>query len=167
MKQLIILFVSALLATSSGFAQQGKKSRFIAPLVAEEPIRHLTISGNIDVLLTQDRPFNTGVRVPASDRDKLDARIDHDILFLSATDKLSPNERLTVYVTVNDLNSLELKGNVVVNSLGILQSPHLRIVTSEKGMVALRSGGQILVSGPASYQVIKENGHYSVFAGNL
>lgn len=167
MKQFFILLIVALLAASSIFAQQGKKARFIAPLVADEQIRHIVISGNVDVLLMEDLPSNVGVKIPSSCLENVIVKIDGDNLFISASEGLMADERVQVYITVNDLNSLELKGNVVVTSKGILDSRQLRLIASEKAMVALRSGGPVMVTSPVSYQVRKEKEYYSVFAGDL
>jgi hypothetical protein len=167
MKQFFILIVLALLVAPASFSQSGKKARFMAPLVAEEQIRHIVVTGNVDVLLIEDVPSNIGVKVPASSLDKLNISIDGDNLYISASGKLGDKERASAYITVSDLNSLELKGNVVVTSKGVLDSRQLKVVTNEKAMVALRSGGPIMVTSPASYQVTKEKEYYSVFAGSL
>ena len=167
MKQFIVTILIALLASPAGFAQNGKKSRVIAPLIAEEPIRHILVAGNVDVLLIEDHPSNVGVRVPVSSVEKINVRIEGDYLYLTASAQLAEGERVEAYVTVSDLNSLELKGNVVATSKGILESRQLKLITNQSAIVAIRSEGPVMVACPGTYQVVREDKYYSVFAGNL
>lgn len=167
MKQFFILLVFTLLVAPASFAQSGKKPRFIAPLIAEEHIRHVIITGNVNVLLVEDVPSNVGVKLPSSDLGKLDIRVEGENLYISASSSLGANERAEAYVTVNDLVSLELKGNVVATSKGVLYSRQLQVITNEKAVVALRNDKPVTVNSPASYQIVKGKEYYSIFAGNL
>lgn len=167
MKQFIITMLVALLAANGAFAQTGKKARIVTPMMIEEPVHHITVEGNIDVLLIEDAPMNVGVKLPVSALDKIVIRMDGNNLYLTASSKLAANERVYAYITVNDLNSLEIKGNVIVRSEGVLESQQLLLKTNEKALVSLRTDGPIIVASPASYQVVKEKNFYSVFAGNL
>lgn len=167
MKQFFILLVFALLVAPASFAQSGKKPRVIAPLIAEEQIRHVIVAGNVDVLLVEDIPSNVGVKLPSSSLDKLDIRIEGESLYISASSNLGAQERARAYVTVNDLVSLELKGNVVATSKGVLYSRQLQIIANEKAIIALRTVKPTTINSPASYQIVKEKEYYSVYAGNL
>lgn len=167
MKQFIISAILALLANAACFAQAGKKARAIAPLVLEENVRRIVVSGNINVVLAEDQPFNVGVKLPASSLEKISIRAEGESLFLTASPKLEAGERAEAYIMVSQLDLLELRGKVTVASLGILESPQLKVVINESAMVAIRSGGPVTVNSPASYQVVKEQNVYSVYAGDL
>lgn len=163
MKQFTIAIIVSLLATITGFSQKTKRS--FVPLIAEEPIRHVIVSGNIDVLLMEETPFKVGVKIPRSSVNKIDVHLEGDRLYLTASPRLANKERAIAFITVHDLHSLELKGGVVATSKGILESHQLKLVANEKAVIALQCDGPITVESPGIYNIKKENNYYSVFAG--
>lgn len=156
----IVLLLTLLLQVSA-FSQN--KSRRV-PLIAEDEIKSITVSGNIHVLLVEDQPANIGVQAVSEMVDKLKVSLSGDRLYIAPSKKATADEPLYVYVKVNDLRRLELKANATVTSYGVLNSKNLNIFLNEKSRLALKSNGEVHVSTPKDYQLSKENGYYSVFS---
>lgn len=163
MKQKFVLLILVIaLVQLSGFAQERKKIPSYLPLVAEDGIASITASENIDVILFQDKPENVRVRVPDNVLNKLRISISGNSLFLSASKKLSEGERLTVYVWINELENLTLKGNAFAISTGVLNTRNLHISASSSATVSVKSKGQVWMDSPLNYQLVKENGYFYV-----
>lgn len=164
-KFVLITFLVITLSQLNGFAQ-GSKFKLPAslPLVADDGIYRITVSENVNVILVQDKPENVGVKVSEDVLRKLKFSIDRGDLFLATAKELAADERLTVYVWVNDLENLTLKGNAVAVSRGILQSRNLHISSANGAAVSIKSKGKVWFDVPENYRVIKEKGYNFVHA---
>lgn len=147
------------------FGQYMAKSyRNGAPIVAEESIRNIFVTDNIDVLLIEDKPERAGVKVSSTAVEKLRVRVDGESLYLSTEKNVAEDERVHVFVTVSDLHRLELSGNSYATTKGILHARNLSVVLKENARTALRSKGEVLVTTPADYRITKNKEFYSVYA---
>lgn len=132
------------------------------PLMAEDGIRSITISDNVSVVLSQTSPDRIGVRATSDAIKKLSVALVDGNLFLGATNKLLPGERLTVFVRVNELQELVLQGSALVVSQGILQGNALHVSAGKEAKVSLKSTGKVWFDGPVNYQVENEKGYFLV-----
>jgi len=160
MKQKFMLTatVLALLAITSSAQQSGGHLSLALPLVAEDGIRGITVSDNIDVVLIPDAPENVKVKASADVISKLNVYVVNGNLFL-ATTKKKEAERLAVYVWVNDLENLTLKGNSLVTSTGILHNANLHISAGKEAKAILKSEGKVWFDHPSNYQVEQRKGY--------
>lgn len=156
----IALFILALQVSS--FAQN-KKSKMPPPLVSDEAISTLVVSDNIDVVFIQDKTPFEGVKVTEEKVGKISARVVDGTLYLSTFKKrVAGGERVPVYVTINDLETLTLKGNSFATSRGVINARNLQVNLSREAKVSLKSVGKLNVNAPGNYQVTKEAGYSSL-----
>jgi hypothetical protein len=161
MKLRIAMFAVLILAVQvAGFGQAKEaKTKHSSPIVIEEEIKSISISDNLDVIFIQNTLENETVKVQSGAVGKIKASMINGTLFLSATKRVTEGERLLVYVNVNRLEELRLKGNAFAISYDILHSDNLEINISKEAKVMLRSNGKVEVNSPGSYQLSKEPGY--------
>lgn len=159
---LLVLITLAQLPATAQFIARNAKNR--GPIVIDESIRNVYVTDNIDVLLIEDRPERSGVKVSSTSVEKLQVRVDGDNLFLSSARNVDPDDRIHVFVTVSDLNKIELRGDSYVTTRGVLHTRNLSVILKENARAAIRSKGEVLVSTPANYRIIKNKDYYSVYA---
>jgi hypothetical protein len=166
MKQKFLLFVLfiTLLQLNSFAQQRAIEIPSSLPLIAEDGIISITASDNIDVILMPEGPADAGAKASAAVIRKLRVSLVDGNLFLSAAQKLSPGERLPVYVWVKDLEMLTLDGNAHAVSTGILRTRYLHISASHDAMISLKSQGKVWFDASAKYNVKTENGYFFVNA---
>jgi hypothetical protein len=166
MKKRFALFaLLIMMAQLNSFAQNRQtKITWPSPLITDEGITDITASDNIDLVLIQDSPENVSVKVPDYVLGKLKVSIDEGKLFLAPAKNLKTGERLTVYVWINELESLTLKGNAFATSTRILQNKNLHISVSEDASFSLKSKSKVWFNAGTNYQVVKEDGYFSVYA---
>ena len=160
---LVTLFI--MLAQLNSFAQNSI-AKMLLPLIAEDGITSITASGNIDVILIQDKPENVAVKASDNVLSKLNVSLVGENLSLAPAKELRSSERLEVYIWINDLENLTLKGNAVAVSRGILQGRNLHVSAATNAMVSLKSRDKVWFDTPANYQVVNEKGFFFVNASN-
>jgi Putative auto-transporter adhesin, head GIN domain len=160
----LITLVLITLVTLNSFAQNPKNQMLASlPLVADENgITSITVSDNVSVILMQDSPENVGAKATTYVISKLSVSLVDGNLFLGTARELAPGERLTVFVRVNELRDLTLKGNALVVSDGILQSNSLHISAAKEAKLSIKSRGKFWFDAPVSYDVEKEKGYFMV-----
>ncbi|HMG69413.1 MAG TPA: DUF2807 domain-containing protein, partial [Chitinophagaceae bacterium] len=107
-------------------------------------------------------PERIGVRATSDVIKKLSVALVDGNLFLGATKDLAPGERLTVFVRVNELQELVLKGNALVVTQGILQGNDLHVSAAKEAKLSLKSTGKVWFDAPVNYQVENEKGYFMV-----
>jgi putative autotransporter adhesin-like protein len=165
MKQkFIVIAILLLLVQVNSFAQKEPKTSLAMalPLVVEEGIFSLVVSDNIDVVLIPESPDNVKVKATDAVISKLKVSYSEGRLFLDAAKNVGKDERLVVYVWINDLENLTLKGNSYAISQGILQSKDLHISLAKDASVLLKSKGNVWFDAPTNHQVLKEKGYFMV-----
>ena len=159
-KALLTLAICTLLLLGS-FAQS-KKNHY--PITTEEGISHITVASNIDILLIQSPDDKVNVRVKTMNLDKLNVKLQGTSLFLDTKPGADSNERLQVFVTVDELKGIRLNGNAYAASRGILESGFLKVDLDETSKVAIRTNGKIKVNAPKKQTVIEESKSSGVYS---
>jgi len=129
------------------------------PLVSEDGIKEITVSNNIDVVLMQDEPENVKVKASSEVISKLKISVTDGRLFLAETKDVKDQERLAVFIWVNDLENLTLKGNSLVTSAGVLRNKNLHISADKDAKVILKSDGKVWFDSPSRYHIEQGNGY--------
>ncbi len=164
MKQKFILMaILALSIQVGGFAQvKAPGSKLALPLIAEEGITSIVISDNIDVVLIPESPENVKVKAADDVIAKLRVSYSEGRLFLDAAKGVLKGERLVVYVWVNNLENLTLRGDSYAISQGILPGNNLHLSLGRDASVALKSKGNVWFDEPTNHQVLKQKGYFMV-----
>jgi hypothetical protein len=163
-RKFIVIAMLVLLVQANSFAQRETKPTLAMglPLVVEEGIYSLVVSNNIDVVLIQEGPDNVKVKATDAVISKLKVSYSEGRLFLDAAKNVKKDERLVVYVWVNDLENLTLKGDSYAISQGILQGRDLHISLSKDASVSLKSKSNVWFDEPTNHQVLKQKGYFMV-----
>jgi len=159
-----VIAILLLLVQVNSFAQKEPKTSLAIslPLVVEEGIYSLVVSDNIDVVLIPESADNVKVKATNAVISKLKVAYSEGRLFLDATKNVKKDERLVVYVWVNDLENLTLRGDSYAISQGILQGRDLHISLSKQASVSLKSKGNVWFDEPTNHQVLKQKGYFMV-----
>jgi hypothetical protein len=163
MKQKFAVIALFLMVASLSSFAQSKKVKLPTPLVAEEGITNLVVADNIDVVFVQNKFETDGVRAAEESVSKLSAKIIDGTLFLSTTKKRVAGERIPVFVSINNLETLTLKGNAFATSRDAINTKNLQVNISRDARVSLKSNGKIFVNASGNYQVVKESGFSSLY----
>ena len=160
-----ILFIATLMIFSTPFAQSidNHTSKFPV-IVAESGIKSITVSNNIDLLLINAGSDDIKNTVPQESVDKLKISYVKGNLKLSTRGYLAKEERIPVYVYVNDLETLTLTGNAFARSRDILDLSNLKVNIEDEAKVALRSRGKMKVNAPENYRRIEEQRYHLVLS---
>jgi len=134
------------------------------PIVAEEGIGQISVSGNIDVVLIQGDEESVGVKISPESIRKIEFSIFSDHLYLSPSSAMQENERVKVYVSISDLNKIRLEGNASAMSRNILSAGNLRVFLGPHAKINLRTKQQIRVHSDSSYEVFEQKGYYGVYS---
>ena len=159
-----ILFISAMMFFSFAFAQDGERNMAKFPvIIAESGIKGITVTDNIDLLLINARSEEIRTLVPQEFLDKV------KITYLRGNLKISTkgflrDERVPVYVYVDDLQTLTLTGNAFARSRDILDVSNLKVNIEDEAKVALRSRGKMKVNAPENYRRIEEERYHLVLS---
>ncbi len=162
-----VLVLLTLMVQLSSFAQKKDPKNYLhlsLPLVVDEGISSIVATDKIDVVLIQDSPDNVKVKATGAVIDKLKVSFSEGRLFLDAAQNTRDDERLIVYVWVNNLENLTLKGDSFAISQGILQSNNLHVSIASQATVSIKSKGKVWFDAPTNHQVIKQNGYFMVTA---
>jgi Putative auto-transporter adhesin, head GIN domain len=154
------LAVFILAAQLAGFGQSKEAAiKHSSPLIIEEEIKSITISDNLDVVFVQNTQDNETVRVVSDNVNKVKAFMLDGSLVIATTKKRNPGERLVVYVYVNNLEELRLKGNAFATSYGVLHSENLQISISKDAKLMITSNGKMEVNSSGRYQLSQDDGY--------
>ena len=164
----LILFVTFLLVSVAGIAQTDSYDGRHPIIVDENEVRSITVNGNIDVILQRsrtaadvsikmDKEFSGKVRVKLADGD----------LYISSVGKASGTERKTVYLWANGLETITLKGNSFITSIGVLQLDNLTVNLKDDARIAIKSTGKINVNTQKNKPVTEEQQYFTVYSAQL
>jgi hypothetical protein len=152
---LILLFTQ-----SDSFAQYASYNGKKPIIVDEDAIQHITLGGNVDMVIRENTKPGTIVKVQAADTERLNASVSGSDLFIDS----DGSERVVVYVWTDDLHSLTLKDNAYAVSIGILGFNNLRVNIHDKARVALRAADKIHFNAPQNRTLISNEKYYSVMS---
>jgi hypothetical protein len=157
-----IFIVSALMIFSTSFGQGVSKHGVKTPvIVAESGIKTINASNNIDLLLLNaNDDDDIKASVPRSSLDKVKITYNRGNLTIAVKGFLPREERIPVYVYVDELEVLNLSGNASVFSRDILDLRSLKVNILDDAKVALRSRGKMKVNAPDNYHRIEEERYH-------
>lgn len=153
---LILLFAQA-----DSFAQYATYNGKKPIIVDEDAIRHITVGGNVDMVIRENSKPGTIVKVEEKSTARLKASVAGSDLYI---DSDKSNERVVVYVWTDDLQSLTLNDNSYAVSIGILGFNNLRVNLHDKARVALRATDRIHFSAAQDRKLISNEKYYSVMS---
>jgi hypothetical protein len=158
-----ILFVFSLFTLSIALAQSGEVKRY--PLdIGKGGIKNITVTDNIDLLLINASDEEVKTQVPEAKLDKVKIFYSNGNLRVSTRGLLAHDERIPVYVYVNDLKEVTLLGNAFVRTKDILEVSNLKVNIENEGRIALRSTGKVRVTAPVDYHVLNEERYHLVMS---
>jgi hypothetical protein len=160
-----ILVLFSLAAMSCAHAQTGEKEITKFPVViGEAGIKNITVSGNIDLLLLNAGDNEVKTRIPEEKLDKVRIFYSNGSLRVNTKGLLGRDERIPVYVYVNDLKELTLLGNAFVRTQDVLDVSNLKVNIENEGRIALKSTGKVKVYAPEDYHVLNEERYHLVMS---
>ena len=159
-----ILILSSMLIFSASFSQSQTNHSRSPVIVAESGIKSITISNNIDLLLINAGTEDIKTEVPQSSVEKLNISYADGKLKISTRGFLPRDERISVFVYVNELESLTVTGNAFARSKDILNSYNLKVNIEDEAKVAIRSRGKMRVNAPENYRRIEEERYHLVLS---
>ena len=162
-QKIILLFSLGLFAISN--AQQVEKEITKFPVaIGDAGIKNITVADNIDLLLINAGEDEVKTRVPQDKLDKVRVFYSNGNLRVISKGGFSSNERIPVYVYVNDLKEITLLGNAFVRTQDVLEASNLRVNIENEGRIALKSTGKVKVNAPDDYHVLNEERYHLVMS---
>jgi Putative auto-transporter adhesin, head GIN domain len=131
-------------------------------IVSEEEIRHMEVSGNIGVVLRKERGDDVNVRMDTPTSDKVKVSVRNGKVYIVAKDSQPSDERLIVYAWFDNLETLTVNGNAIVNSVGVLSYNNLVVNLDKGSKISLKTVGKIRVNAPEDYQYVQKQQYFSV-----
>lgn len=159
MAALVLLFTQA-----DSFAQYATFNGKKPIVVDEDEIRHITVGGNIDVVLRDNPRPGTVVKMEQKAVGQLKASVVGGDLFLEST--AGSTERVVLYIWSDELQTLTLKDNTYAVSIGILDFKDLQVNIEDKARVALRNADKIRFNAPQDRPVISNEKYFSVISSD-
>jgi hypothetical protein len=156
---LILLFTQA-----DSFGQYATYNGKKPIIVDEDAIRHITVGGNVDVVIRENSKPGTIVKVEEKSTARLKASVAGSDLYIDSDKQTGANERVVVYVWTDDLQSLTLNDNAYAVSIGVLGFNNLRVNLHDKARVALRATDRIHFSAAQDRTMITNEKYYSVMS---
>ena len=134
----------------------------------------LIVNTNANVILTQGEKSSVRIEGKRKDVDKTDARIENGSLVISGTNNIP----VTVYVTVEELNRVEVNSAAKVYSGQLINSDILLLKINGSGSIKLdvralslgmivKGKGKIIVSGSTGESYARILGDGKIVTGNL
>jgi len=156
---LILLFAQA-----DSFSQYATFNGKKPIVVDEDEISHITVGGNIDVVLRDNPKPGTVVKVERRATGKLKASVSGGNLFIESDASVRGNERFVVYIWSDELQTLTLKDNTYAVSIGVLDFRDLQVNIEDKARVAIRNADKIRFNAPQNRPVISNEKYFSVIS---
>ena len=151
-----------LLTQSNSFAQYASYNGKKPIIVDEDAIRHITVGGNVDLVIRENNKPGTVVKVEDKSTSMLNASVSGSDLYIGS----DGSERVVVYVWSDELASLTVKDNSYAVSIGILGFNNLRVNIQDKARVALRAADKIHFNAPQDRKMISNEKYYSVMSSD-
>ena len=155
------LFLVALRTTSIATAKDNTTTLISSRNITTGSFKKLIVDKNIHVVLVADES-KTSIIV-TGDKDyiqNITVSTDKDVMKISSAKNLK-NRKVTVYIPVKGLSSIELKSGARVSSEGILSSPLLSVLVHEGTTVELQNFGKVEVTSSDDCEFIYEKNEVS------
>lgn len=135
-------------------------------VVSQGSVKHIYVSGDIGLVLRQETGDGVNVRMDKMLGDKVKVTVHGEKLYITSKEKLSNDQKLVVYAWFNDLESLTIRGNSIVASIGVLEYQRLTVNMDNQAKVSLRTTGKILMHKPDNVNLIEEKQYHSVISAS-
>lgn len=162
--RIILLILASALLHINAFSQGPKNFELFATLHSDYGISEITVSDNIDVILIQGSEEDLRIRAVENTFSRLDMKVEGENLSIAPKKGQLTGERVALYITVDNLKHLTLKGNSFATTRGKLTSRNLLVTIHDNAKMQLGSDGKVVVETPDNYQVLKERQYVSAFA---
>jgi hypothetical protein len=165
-KRVWIAALILLFSQSDSFSQFAIYNGKRPIIVDEDAIRHITVSGNVDVVLRSNPRPGTVVKIENKATDKVKASVSGGDLYIESKSSVKENERIVVYVWSDELQTLTLNDNTYAVSIGVLDFKDLRVNINDKARVALRNSDKIRFNASQERSVISNEKYFSVISSD-
>jgi hypothetical protein len=146
MKKLIIMAVSLLTVNAALFAGNSSVSpvtEYSKVISAKAPFHSIVVNNDIDVVLTEATDNTIEIKGEEADVKKVNHYVKKGVLYIGSKVGSLKNKAV-VYVSVNDLQSIEVNGKSTVTSKGFLSSSKLKVFVNGEAKFDLKNQGQML-----------------------
>ena len=134
-------------------------------VISQGGVKHIYVSGDIGLVLRQETGDGVNVRMDKDLSDKVKVTVHGEKLYITSKATLPNNEKLVVFGWFNNLESLTIKGNSMVASIGVLDYQRLTVNMDDQARVSLRTTGKILMHAPQNANLIQYEQYHSVTSG--
>ena len=152
--KLILSIVLMVFTTLSVAAMPGEKL-----VINAGNTGHITISGNLDIILVQG--YEQSVLVNAVVSEKISLKFSNNTLSISRS-SFSSGETITVYVYVYALKTLQIENDATVRTVGVINSPTVDLMIGGEARVHLKTNGTVkprsIYGTEIKVEYISENG---------
>jgi hypothetical protein len=144
MKKQIILLVAMIASVLSAGATGKDSLTKIRNWTVTESFHTIVVNDDVDVMLIEDPSAVISVEGLTKFVDAIQLQVKDGKLIISST-KHYINRRAFVFIPVRHLESIVVKGNSEVNTIGALQSSMLQVYIENDCLVSIRNNGQVKV----------------------
>jgi hypothetical protein len=147
MKKLTFIAVSLLTINASLFAGNVSDSLVSEPQkvqAGKQPFHSVVVNNDIDLVLAEDTDNMIKIRGVEKHLKNVCYSIKKGVLYISSNGGSLKN-KATVYLSVNDLQSLVVNGKSAINSKGTLNSKQLTVLVNGEAKFDLKNYGAIIM----------------------
>ena len=160
MKQLLsaVLVSTALLTGTLAYSNDAKPARIISKEISvTSPFEKIELGSNIQIVLLQD-PNRPPVVITGDENfiPAVNVTIKKGVLSITSNKNLK-DRNIKIYVSVNNLTSLEVGGDASVVTEGTVKLDNLKVIVNDGGTVALRVVGNVHVEPASGCDFIYDN----------
>jgi len=156
-KSIALIFTAVILASSSMAATAGENTKKVTTLSNVKNITKVVVSGNVKVMLVQDKNESVKVYDNYYSKNALVQQHGSELRISS----FAP-EVLTVVVYVNNLNSIEASDNATVSTFGKFNLLSLQVTLKDNAVADINSNTICLYSSVEGSAQLKLNGSADV-----
>ncbi|MEO7311687.1 MAG: DUF2807 domain-containing protein [Chitinophagaceae bacterium] len=141
---------------SNGNAAEAKTNRYVlASKAVSQSYNCIEVRGNVDIILVQGTSNLMTLEGYQSQLENVTLNVHGNTLYVNTTGK-EKGKNPVVYIPVNDLRFLTVRGNSNVKTLGFLQATNTVIELEAACHVELKSTGKISIAEYSSNEYVVE-----------
>ena len=169
------LFFAAILLSFTGFAfASGDSSELSSDLRNTDNFSGLIVNNSANVVLSQGDINSIRIEGDKSSMKDITTKVENGTLVISGQN----NHAVTIYVTMSDINLVEVNGNAKIYANDLINSDILLLKVNGSGSIRMdvrtltvgmivKGSGKIIVSGSTGESYSKLIGDGSIYADNL
>jgi Putative auto-transporter adhesin, head GIN domain len=146
MKKLIIMAVSLLTLSAASFAGNGsekKNTEYSVVVKTKAPFQMIVLNNGVDLVLTESSETRIEIKGEEKDVNNVAHSVKKGILYIGVKNA-SLKTKAVVYVSMSQLESIEVNGKSKITSNGFLKSSKLKVVVNDEAKFDLKNYGKIL-----------------------